>query len=448
MPRVVISVDMMDTGVDAPRVLNLVFFKVVRSYAKFWQMIGRGTRLCPDVFGPGLPKEHFLVFDVCQNFEFFNINQLGADAGATVGITEQCFVARLQLSQLLLASAEDDDHDLAVELLNDLYAQVVELKTPDQARRFRVKMQAEHIDVFQDRNRWAKLSNDDVRLLRDQLGPIIPAEEVHESARRFDLLVLKLRIARLLALNRDGEKLEARLIGIADALSNIQNIPAIDKQAELLADLRRPEYYPTLGQADLDHVSTAIRDLLVYLTKEQQIPAYTNFTDSDVLGQIAAEPVPVASPAYRRRVEAFLRENAQHVTVRKLRGNVPITPAELQSLEEILFDGGDRGTQDDFRAAFGNQPLSIFVKSLMGMEEAAARAAFADFLRAGPLNADQMTFINNIVTYLTENGRIETSRLFKAPFNRQHDQGVIGVFSEKQSQKIIDIVLKLDQGVG
>ena len=307
---------------------------------------------------------------------------------------------------------------------------------------------AEYIDVFQDRNRRAKLSNDDVRLLRDQLGPIIPAEEVHESARRFDLLVLKLRIARLLALNRDGEKLESRLIGIADALSNIQNIPAIDKQAELLADLRRPEYYPTLGQADLDHVSNAIRDLLVYLTKEQQIPAYTNFTDSDVLGQIAAEPVPVASPAYRRRVEAFLRENAQHVTVRKLRGNVPITPAELQSLEEMLFDGGDRGTQDDFREAFGNQPLSIFVKSLMGMEEAAARAAFADFLRAGPLTADQMTFIDNIVTYLTENGRIETSRLFKAPFNRQHDQGVIGVFSEKQSQKIIDIMLNLDQGVG
>lgn len=147
-------------------------------------------------------------------------------------------------------------------------------------------------------------------------------------------------------------------------------------------------------------------------------------------------------------MEAFLRENAQHVTVRKLRGNVPITPAELQSLEEMLFDGGDRGTQDDFWAAFGDQPLSIFVKSLMGMEEAAARAAFTDFLRAGHLTDDQMTFIDNIVTYLTENGRIETSRLFKAPFNCQHDQGVIGVFSEKQSQKIIDIVLKLDQGLG
>jgi type I restriction enzyme R subunit len=448
MPRVVISVDMMDTGVDAPRVLNLVFFKVVRSYAKFWQMIGRGTRLCPDAFGPGLPKEHFLVFDVCQNFEFFAVNQLGADAGAVKGVTEQCFGARLQLSQLLLASAEDDDHDLAVELLNDLHAQVVELKNPDQARRFRVKMQTEHIDVFQDRNRWAKLSNDDIRLLRDQLGSVIPAEEIHESARRFDLLVLKLRIARLLALSRDGEKLEARLIGIADGLSDIQNIPAIDKQAELIADLRRPEYYPTLGQVDLDHVSTAIRDLLVYLTKEQQTPAYTNFADSDVSGMTTAEPVPVASPAYRRRVEAFLRKNAQHVTIRKLRGNTPITPAELQSLEEMLFDGGDRGTRDDFRTAFGDQPLSIFVRSILGMEEAAARAAFADFLRAGPLTADQMTFIDNIVTYLTQNGRIEPSSLFQAPFNRKHDMGLAGVFSEGQSERIISIVRALDQGVG
>ena len=103
-PRIVISVDMMDTGVDAPRVLNLVFFKIVRSYAKFWQMIGRGTRLCPDVYGPGLPKEHFLIFDVCQNFDFFEINKLGADAGAVKGLTEQCFGTRLQLSQLLLTS--------------------------------------------------------------------------------------------------------------------------------------------------------------------------------------------------------------------------------------------------------------------------------------------------------------------------------------------------------
>ena len=70
---------MMDTGIDAPRVLNLVFFKVVRSYAKFWQMIGRGTRLCPDVFGPEQPKEYFLIFDVCQNFEFFDLHKKGKD---------------------------------------------------------------------------------------------------------------------------------------------------------------------------------------------------------------------------------------------------------------------------------------------------------------------------------------------------------------------------------
>lgn len=449
MPRVAISVDMMDTGVDAPRVLNLVFFKVVRSYAKFWQMIGRGTRLCPDVFGPGQPKEHFLIFDVCQNFEFFDVNKKGADAGATVGVTEQCFGARLQLSNLLLASAEDNDHDLAVELLNRLHAQVVELKSPDQARRFRVKMHAEHIDAFQDRNRWARLSNDDIRLLRDQLGPIVPAEDVPESARRFDLLMLKLQIARLLSLDRNQDKLENKLISIADALNDVQNIPAVDAQADLIAKLRQPAYYQSLGQADLENIRSEIRELLVYLKPEARKPAYTDFTDSEVAGVAStSDPLPVASPAYRRRVEAFLRENAEHVTIRKLRTNTPITRAELQALEDILFDGGDRGTKDDFRRAFGDQPLTIFVKSLMGMEEAAARAAFADFLRAGSLNANQITFIDNIVTYLTQNGRIETSRLFNAPFNRQHDMGVLGVFSEQEADKIFDIVRSLDQEVG
>jgi type I restriction enzyme R subunit len=448
MPRVVISVDMMDTGVDAPRVLNLVFFKVVRSYAKFWQMIGRGTRLCPDVFGPGQPKEHFMIFDVCQNFEFFDVNKQGAETGATVGLTEQCFAARLQLSNLLLASGEDGDHDLAGALLGRLHAQVVELKSPDQARRFRVKMQAEHIDAFQDRNRWARLSNDDIRRLRDQLGPIVPAEEVAESARRFGLLMLKLQIARLLSLGSNQEKLENRLVGIADALSEIRNIPAIDERAGLLADLRRPDHYQTLGQADLEHIRAELRDLLVYLTKEQQTPAYTNFIDSDVAGRVFTESVPSSNLAYRRRVEAFLREYAEHVTIRKLRTNTPITEAELVALENILFDGGDRGTREDFQRAFGEQPLGIFVKSLMGMEEAAARAAFADFIRAAPLTADQITFIDNIVTYLTENGRIETSRLFHAPFTRQHDMGIFGVFSEQQGHKIIEIIERLDERVG
>ena len=71
-PHIAISVDMLDTGIDVPEVVNLVFFKAVRSKTKFWQMVGRGTRLCKDLFGPGQDKQNFFIFDFCQNLEFFS----------------------------------------------------------------------------------------------------------------------------------------------------------------------------------------------------------------------------------------------------------------------------------------------------------------------------------------------------------------------------------------
>ena len=151
---------------------------------------------------------------------------------------------------------------------------------------------------------------------------------------------------------------------------------------------------------------------------------------------------------YKKRVESYLRENRHHVTIRKLSTNQPITAAELLALEQLLFDGGERGTPEDFIAAFGPQPLGRFVRSILGLEESAAREAFADFLRTAPLRADQMTFIDNIISYLTQNGTVEPALLFEPPFTDLHDQGLMGIFDPAASQRIVGILREVNGNVG
>jgi type I restriction enzyme R subunit len=96
MPHIAISVDMLDTGIDVPEVVNLVFFKIVRSKTKFWQMVGRGTRLCKDLFGPGEDKQNFYVFDFCQNLEFFSQNPNFVESSTAEPLEQAAVQARLQ----------------------------------------------------------------------------------------------------------------------------------------------------------------------------------------------------------------------------------------------------------------------------------------------------------------------------------------------------------------
>ncbi len=447
-PQVAVSVDMMDTGVDAPRVLNLVFFKVVRSYAKFWQMIGRGTRLCPDAFGPDRPKEKFYIFDVCQNFEFFGVHEKGLDAGGQKPVSQQVFETRLQLSQLLLQTAGSEDRTLAMELLDGLHAEVKRLKQKEEMKRFRVAMQQEHVDAFQDRARWNNLSNDDIHRINTYLSSLPQPESVHESARRFDLMMLKMQVARLLQLNRDVERLENRLVETANALGQKFGVPEVYQRAELIGALQDPNFYRDLNQRKLEEIRVEIRELLQYLEHEKQAIAYTDFEDTALATSLGDTVSASTGTLYKKRVESYLRENRHHVTIRKLSTNQPITAAELLALEQLLFDGGERGTREDFIAAFGPQPLGRFVRSILGLEESAAREAFADFLRTAPLRADQMTFIDNIIGYLTQNGTVEPALLFEPPFTNLHDQGLMGVFDQAASQRIVGILREVNGNVG
>jgi type I restriction enzyme R subunit len=440
-PQIVVSVDMMDTGIDAVRILNLVFFKVVRSYSKFWQMIGRGTRLCPDVFGPNQPKEEFLIFDVCGNFDFFEVQKKGKETLVGKPITQQIFESRLHLSRLLVEEGDAEDIELSISLRDILHKTIQQL---DRSR-FQVSMNLKQVDEFNDRSRWNTLDSNDVHIIEENLSDLPIPETVNEMARRFDLMMLKLQIATLM-MSGTQKKYEETLIDIAEGLSQKYTIPAVLRAKPLIENIKKQDFYKGISQKKLDSVREELRELVQYLESSSRAIIYTNLIDSDIT--VTFNEPDISSNygnSYRRRVESFIRENKNQLTISKLLTNEPITAKELKLLEEILFNGEERGTRADFVKEFGEEPLGVFIRSIIGLDVKAAQDAFSDFLQAGSLRADQMTFIQNIISYLTKNGTIEPSMLFEPPFTDMNDQGLLGLFEDGDAHKVISIIERINE---
>jgi type I restriction enzyme R subunit len=439
-PQIAVSVDMMDTGIDAPRVLNLVFFKVVRSYAKFWQMIGRGTRLCPDVFGPNQPKDHFLIFDVCGNFDFFEAAKEKDDTKIAKPITQQLFESRLHLSRLLIEEGKEEELELANNIRNILHAAIAQLDK----NRFQVAMNLKYVDEFSKRARWNTIDSNDTHTIEKYLSELPVPEAINELARRFDLMMVKLQTATLM-MSSTKRKYESGLMDIAEGLSTKYTIADILRSKPLIESLRDPEFYKALSQKKLEEIREEIRELVQYLDSSNRPVFYTNLLDTDFT---ITETEPNMSvnygTLYRKRVESFIRENKHNLIISKLSSNMPITAQELAVLEKVLFDGNDRGTREDFVKEFGEAPLGVFIRSIIGLDLKAAQDAFTDFLTTGNLRADQMTFIQNIISYLTKNGTIDPSMLFESPFTDINDQGLMGVFDDGASHKIISIVERIN----
>lgn len=437
LPQIAISVDMMDTGVDAPRVLNLVFFKPVRSYAKFWQMIGRGTRLCPDAFGPEMAKEEFLIFDVCQNFDFFEVQENGRETTVVKTLSQQTFEARLYLSKMLKESNEEEHLELANINIDKLHHLVKELDK----NRFEVKMHLEFVDLYAIRSKWDDLNSDDVHLIESHLSFLPEPEAEHENTRRFELMMLKMQQAHLLKLNAYRNYSE-KLTNLAERLQKKYTIPEVRAAKPLIDKMAHSDFYNELTQRKLEEIRQEIRGLVKYLEAKEILPVYINIQDTSVV----SEPGPSLTSSgsylkYKDRVERYIRENKDQLVIHKIIHNEPITEEELNQLEIILFDGQERGTKEDFVREYGEGPLGAFIRQILGLDLNAANDAFSELLNTGSLRSDQVKFLRTLVDYLTKNGMIDKGMLFQPPFTDMHDQGLFGVFDDDaQATRVISII--------
>lgn len=445
-PQIAVSVDMMDTGVDAPRVVNLVFFKQVKSSTKFWQMIGRGTRLCEGLFGINEDtstndKKEFVIFDYCQNFEYFDALPDGVNGRLVKSLTQQIFEAKLEIALVIreTATSSDEERGLAAFYVDELNQVVASLNKD----RFVVKAKLRLVTEFSSNKRWETLSKNDMLDINTNLSELIlPQENDDEFARRFDILILNFQLA-LLTAAYSTDRYVNKISGIANDLLKKLNIPAIALHVGLLNEIQTPDFWKAINVNHLDNVRVSLRDLLKYLDKESQAQVVTTFIDTLDHGAIKEHdliPAYTALKSYKDRVESYVRKNNDHLVIRKLKTNKPITASEINQLEQILFDGLAIGTQQDYVDTYGEKPLGEFVRSIVGLDVNAAQDVFADFIQAGTLRADQMTFIETIIRYLTKNGMIDKNMLFEPPFTHFHDQGLFGIFDDDQATDVINLI--------
>ncbi|CAK8717053.1 type I site-specific deoxyribonuclease [Candidatus Electrothrix laxa] len=433
-PHLAISVDMLDTGIDVPEVANLVFFKPVFSRIKFWQMIGRGTRPCPDLFGPGEDKQDFRVFDFCFNFDFFQENPEGINAGDTAPLGTRLFQARVQLLSHIQSRPETDpDVQLATSLTDGLYREVKAMHRDN----FIVRMHGQAVEQFQERTAWDQLSQSDCMTLQREIAGL-PSELANENikSRLFDLTALRMQLA--LIEGGSFERQRRRVMEIAMLLEEKRAVPAVAAQLAYLAGVQEDSFWEGMTLAELEGLRLRFRELVPLLDKQERNLVYTDFQD-EVLGVREEQPVYIpkmTGAQYEKKVKDYLRGHANHLVIQRLKANEPLTTLDLQGLETVLTEiGADEGEMllSDLLKRNETPSLAHFIRSLVGLDRAAAKAAFARFLNDSSLTAPQIRFIELIIDQLTARGMMDAEALYNPPFTNLHSGGPEVLFAGKEN---------------
>lgn len=421
LPQIAISVDMLDTGIDVPDVLNLVFFKKVMSKAKFWQMIGRGTRLCPGLID-GKDKDKFYIFDFCGNFEFFRMSKGNANASAR-SLQGALFSLKAQMAFKLQDAVYKTDELSAFRqtLVDDMVRKVSELNQDN----FAVKQHLKFVELYTKPNRYQSLSYEDTLMMQQELAPLLLPEPDDPKALRFDALLYGMELAHLAGLPYN--RAHHDLLKKADALSKIANVPEIAAQSALLEKILHTDYVENTGVDELEKIRKALRDLMKYITNEQS--AYETGFGDEILSiewkQSELENDDLQN--YKMRAEFYVRQHQNELAIAKLKMNVPLTDSDITQLEEILWS--EVGTKQDYEAEYGKKPLGEFIREIVGLDMNAAKEAFSAYLTNVNLDSRQIYFVNQIVEYIVHNGMMkDMSILQEAPFI---DQGsIIEVFTD------------------
>lgn len=424
LPQIAISVDMLDTGIDVPEILNLVFFKKVMSKAKFWQMIGRGTRLCPGLLD-GEDKKKFYIFDFCGNFEFFRMNP-GKESEIVTSLQGKIFQLEFEIAYKLqdLEYQTECLIEFRKFLVEHMVTKVRELNRDS----FTVRQHLKEVEKYSNEESYQTISYGDPEEIKNEIVPLVIPDDYDALAIRFDALMYGIELAYLMG--KKYNKARAELVKKAIALSGIANIPAVNEQSELISSIIHSDYLDRAGVNEFENIRNKLRDLIKYIPKGNTAIYYPDLKDEMSEFELHESYLEnTYLERYREKAEFYVRHHQDNEVIQKLRTNMPLNSFDIKELEKILWS--EVGTKEEYNEEFGEKPLGEFVREIVGLDMNAAKAAFSEYLdsNSNKLDSRQIYFVNQIVEYIVQNGMMkDLSVLQDTPFT---DQGsIIDIFTD------------------
>ncbi len=434
-PIIAVSVDMLDTGIDVPEVLNLVFFKRVYSVIKFWQMIGRGTRVCKDLdvfspdkqfFGKGKEgitdaeckpyneKQGFYIFDFCDNFDFFDINPKGKITGSGINLSQKIF--ELKLDMLVeLQKREHQENEEHVKYYLKWKDELISLVQNLDHSLINVRYNLKEVDKYSEVKTWDFVTPLMLVEIKKVITPLISPNDEDSSAKIFDVWMFNIELAHLLG-DQDYSKPLQKVTTIIGQLLDMQTIPEIKAKSEILRTFLSTDFWLEVTVTKLEAVRTQVRDLIKYLSSKQKQVVETNFTDEII--EKDGKHINPQFKNYQQRVIDYLAETTDCEAINKIKNIEPLTEQDLRVLQHILCE--ELGSQEDYDAIAEGAPLAVFVRKIVGLNPEAVTKLFSEYLSKYNFNPAQEEFLHQIVTFVLQNGDIEASNLINDdPFRSQ-----------------------------
>lgn len=411
-PQIAVTVDMLETGIDVPDVLNLVFFKPVKSKIKFMQMIGRGTRLSEGIFG-NKDKEEFYIFDWCRNFEYFEKNPEGKEAPPTKSLTERLFGLRVEVAFHLQHQKYQEDkfakglHD---EIKSLLKGQVALLSD----NHISVREKWKQVSRFKEESAWVYVSELDTLALKNDIAPLLVKEMSNENAKKFDVLMLSIQLA-MLDEDTNANNAINNVITIANKLQAKATIPQVQAKMETIKEVIEPLYWENATLEWYEKVRIELRELTQFLIGGENRHFVIDI--EDVISYNGEAKGIKTKVSYKKKVMDFLSENRNLPVLEKIYSLEQLSVTDMRELERIMWvELGDKSDYENLSHGIGN--VAIFIRSIIGVDRRNAMERFSSFISNIELSSEQEEFLMTIISYVCENGDITKDIVVnEAPFD-------------------------------
>lgn len=445
MPQIAVSVDMLDTGIDIPELLNLIFFKKIRSKTKFWQMIGRGTRLCSNIFGPKLNKEDFYIFDFCKNFTYFEANEKEIESRIQESLTQKIFNIRVEIANILQDSNYKEEKEymgLWESIIEILHKDIININKESAFARKEIR----YIEKYKDLEELKVLNDKKIVEIKNHISVVIISNNLDEISKRFDLKILVLQLS-ILKIGKGKCSIIRELNVIGKSLEKIYNIPKVMDKKKSIQLLNNDRFWDGISVVDLEFIRLELRDLVKYLIGDESSIEfiYSNFKD-EIVG-METKDISFGRLNYlppKERVKKLLDENQDKTSVKKLKWNISLNSRDIEELNIILFSNGVVSLKEIQETCLEElESVGFLLRSLTGLEKEAIQIEFSKLIEANGFTGIQVEFMEYIIEYYVKEGFFNPKKLDDKSVENLYGASFFEMFSE--DKEIISILATIEK---